>query len=66
MSFLTQVIYQANLRFVVLSKNLTESTIWTVELGLVASDGPCRWWRGAWTVDQLKDIAVSPESTLVY
>jgi len=59
MSILTQVIYQSNLRFVILSKELTQGSIWTLELGLIASSGPCRWWRGAWSHEQLAALAVS-------
>jgi len=51
---LIQVIYQGDLRFVVLATNSRSG--WGVELGLITS-GPCQWWRGAWRAEALAAIA---------
>lgn len=52
---LIQIIYQGSAKFVLISK--VESTSWTVHLGLSGSEG--RWWRGKWTEEDVKAVAVS-------
>jgi hypothetical protein len=59
---LVQVVYQGFSRFVVLSKVDDES--WAIHLGLSGQDG--RWWRGAWTEEDILQLAVRSKICDVY
>ena len=50
-----QIVYQGSAKFVLMSR--VDYTSWTVHLGLSGPEG--RWWRGRWTDEDVKAIAVS-------
>ena len=50
-----QIVYQGSVKFVLMSR--VDYTSWTVHLGLSGPEG--RWWRGKWTDEDVKTIAVS-------
>jgi hypothetical protein len=58
---LVQVIYQGICRFVVLSN--VDKNSWTIHLGLSGPEG--RWWRGAWSKNDVLSIAGSKPSAKV-
>ena len=53
---LIQIVYQGSAKFVLISR--VDCASWTVHLGLSGPGG--RWWRGKWTDEDVKAIAVSP------
>ena len=52
---LIQIVYQGSAKFVLMSR--VDYTSWTVHLGLSGPEG--RWWRGKWSDEDVKAIAVS-------
>jgi len=50
-----QIVYQGSAKFVLMSR--VDYISWTVHLGLSGPEG--RWWRGKWTDEDVKAIAVS-------